>query len=110
MSKRLLAWDGSPGGTATWWHEDGDGDWAIEMMQDVTALLDANKEAQNHCYPYFSDRSAKLVARIPHIVIELWRVRYGIDYYSPDPDVQKKVDQLLNSSEWCWLRVGGGTL
>lgn len=109
MTKRLLAWDGNPHGTATWWHEDGEG-WAVETVQDATALLDMNKEAQNHCYPYFTDRSAKLVARIPLIVIELWRNRYGIDYYSRDPDVQRKVDDLLNSREWCWLRTDGSTL
>jgi hypothetical protein len=109
MTKRLLAWDGDPDGTAKYWHEDSEG-WAVETVQDATALLDMNKEAQNHADTRFMDRSAKLVARIPFIIIEKWRNELGIDYWSRDPDMQRKVDDLLNSSEWRWLRTDESTL
>jgi hypothetical protein len=109
MTKRLLSWDGSPHSAARWWHEDSEG-WAIETVQEPSLLLDMNKAAQNHCDTHWSDRSAKLVARIPAIVIELWRTRYGLDYYSRDPDVQRKIDQLLDSNEWRWLRVDNSRL
>jgi hypothetical protein len=109
MTKRLLGWDGDPNGTAKWWHEDGEG-WAVETVQDATALLDLNKEIQNHHDTHFSDRSAKLVALIPLIIIEKWRNELGIDYWSRDPDMQRKVDALLNDPDWRWLRTDGSTL
>ena len=92
------------------WHEDGEGNWAAEIVQDNTVLLDMNKEAQNHCDTHFSDRSAKLVARIPYSVIYKWLVDYGIDYFDPSPDTQRKVDSLLNSNEWRYLRVDNSVL
>lgn len=108
-SKRLLGYD-SLSGLAKYWHEDGEGNWAQEVVQDNTALLDANKEAQNHCDTHFHDRSAKLVARIPYSVIYKWLVDYGIDYFDMDPGVQRKVDDLLNSNEWRYLRVDESVL
>jgi hypothetical protein len=109
MTRRLLGWDGTPHGTVKWWHENSEG-WAVETVQDATDLLDLNKEAQNHHDTHFSDRSAKMVARIPFIIIEKWRNELGIDYWSRDPDMQRKVDDLLNSSEWKWLRTDESNL
>jgi hypothetical protein len=51
-----------------------------------------------------------MVARIPLIVIALWRNTLGIDYWSQDPAVQRKIDDLLNSNEWKWLRTDGSQL
>jgi hypothetical protein len=107
VNKRLLGFDPDTG-LAKWWHEDGEGNWAQEIVQDNTALLDANKEAQNHCDTHFPDRSVKLVARIPYSVIYTWMVKYGVDYWNPDH--QDKVDSLLNSSEWRYLRTDGSVL
>jgi hypothetical protein len=109
MTKRLLGYD-SLSGLAKWWHEDGEGNWAQEVVQDNDALLDANKVAQNHCDTRMREGTARLVARIPYSVIYKWRVDYGIDYFDPDPAVQRKVDDLLNSNEWRYLRVDNSVL
>jgi hypothetical protein len=72
----------------------------------VAPLLDLNKEAQNHCDPYNGERDVRMVARIPLIVIAKWRNELGVDYWNPDH--QDKVDELLNSTDWRWLRTDGG--
>lgn len=106
MSKRLLGWDGTEHGMATWWHENGEDDgWSVEYVQDTADLLDLNKEAQNHCNPWNADRDVRMVARIPLIVITKWRNELGIDYWNPDH--QDAVNRLLDSSDWRWLRVDG---
>lgn len=84
-------------------HRDHDGEFAVESRQDVQPILDANKEAQNHCNPNNADGSMRMVARIPLIVITKWRNELGVDFWNPDH--QDKVHALLNSSEWKWLRT-----
>lgn len=105
MSRRPLG-NNTQTGVQTWWHQDGEGNWAVEKVQDVDGILDLNRYQQNHGAPY-TPLGAEMqhVARIPLIVIELWRNKYGVDYWNPDH--QGKVDKLLNDSEWCWLRTGG---
>jgi hypothetical protein len=108
--KRILSWDGDPGGVVWWWHEDNAGNWAIEMVQDTTALLDFNVETQNHYDTNWSEGDGRLVARIPPVVVELWRKLYGVDYHSRDPDEQRKVDKLLNDLDWYKLRTDRSVL
>ena len=102
MSQRLLGFDPATG-LAQWWLEDGEGNWAQKSSQVVAPLLDLNKEAQNHCDPYNGARDVRMVARIPLIVIAKWRNELGVDYWNPDH--QDKVDELLNSADWRWLRT-----
>jgi hypothetical protein len=106
MTQRLLGWDHATG-LAKWWHEDGD-DWAQETVQHAVPILDLNKEAQNHCNPYNAERDVRMVTRIPLIIVEKWRNELGVDYWNPDH--QDKVDALLNSNEWRWLRTDWGTI
>ncbi|MBV8190853.1 MAG: hypothetical protein JOY64_21515 [Alphaproteobacteria bacterium] len=108
MSRRLLDWDGSAHGLAHFWHEDGAGDWAQEIVQQPSALLDLNREAQSHCDPYNSGRDVRMVARIPLVIVAKWRSELGVDYWNPDH--QAKVDALLNDPEWRWLRTDEGTI
>ena len=75
------------------------------MVQDCDPILDANKEASNHLNSWSASRDLQMVARIPFIVIEKWKKELGVDYW--DHDHQDKVDQLLDSSDWRWLRVDG---
>ena len=103
MSGRLLGFNPDTG-MASWWHEHADG-WAIENAQYADPILDLNKEAQNHCNPMNAAGDIRMVARIPLIVIQKWRNELGVDYWNPDH--QDKVDALLNSSEWRWLRTDG---
>lgn len=111
MTKKLLDWD-QGAGKAVYWHEHGDGDWAQEIVQDVTPLLDRNKVFQNHGDMRWqgSEHGIKHVATIPLVVIAKWREMYGFDYFDPDPAVQRKVDDLLNSNEWRYLRTDNSVL
>ena len=107
MSKRLLDWDRCAG-VAHWWLEDGEGNWAQQSFQHTDAMLDLNKEAQNHCDPYNGERDVRMVARIPLIIIEKWRNELGVDYWNPDH--QDRIDRLLNDPEWRWLRTDEGAI
>jgi hypothetical protein len=107
MSKRLLDWN-RQSGVASWWHQDGEGNWSEEAVQRAAPILDLNKEAANHCDPYNAERDVRMVARIPLIIIAKWRNELGVDYWNPDH--QAKVDRLLNDPEWKWLRTDGGTI
>ena len=93
MSQRLLDWNQETG-VASWWLEDGEGNWAQKSFQRTARLLDLNQEAQNHCDPYNAARDVRMVARIPLIIIAKWRNELGVDYWNPDH--QDKVDRLLN--------------
>ena len=107
MTQRLLDWNQETG-VASWWLEDAEGNWAKQSFQDTQRLLDLNKEAQNHCDPYNGERDVRMVARIPLIVIAKWRNELGVDYWNPDH--QDKIDELLNSADWRWLRTDGGVV
>lgn len=89
-------------------HRLHDGGFGIESRQDIQSILDANKEAQNHCNPNNVDGSLRLAARIPLIVITKWRNELGVDFWNPDH--QDKVDALLNDPEWRWLRTDSSVL
>lgn len=97
-------------GVTKLFHRLHDGDWAYESIQDCNPIIDANKEAQNHCNPWNADKSIRLDARIPLIFRQKWIDDYGIDFLSPDPDVQRRVDKLLDSSEWRWMRTSTASL
>jgi len=105
MSRRLIDFNRETG-VAHWWLEDGEGNWAQQSCQHTEALIDLNREAQNHCHPDNAARDMRMVARIPLIVIAKWRNELGVDYWNPDH--QDKVDALLNSADWRWLRTDGG--
>lgn len=94
-----------PGGITKLFHRLHDGDWVHESVQDCDPILDANKAEQNSDNP-LKHGDMQMVARIPFIVIEKWRNELGVDYWNPNH--QDKVDQLLDSSDWRWLRVDGG--
>ena len=79
---------------------------ALNSSGTGSIRVDLNKEAANHCNPYNVERDVRMVARIPLIVIAKWRNELGVDYWNPDH--QGKVDELLNSADWRWLRTDGG--
>lgn len=91
-------------------HRLHDGDWAYETIQDCESIFDANKEAQQHCSTWSADRSMRLDARIPLIFRQKWMDIYGVDFLDNDPDVQDRVDRILDSSEWRWMRTNTATL
>lgn len=106
MRSALL--DRLPDGTEVLFHREGDGNWIYEKRADVSPILDANKEAQNHCDTRNAARDMRLVARIPPIFILKWKNELGIDYYNRDH--QPAVNRLLNSNEYRWLRTDDSVL
>jgi hypothetical protein len=92
-------------------HRLHDGGWAYETIQHTTHdILDFNKERQNHYSATSQVNGDRLVASIPLIFVQKWLDDYGIDYWNPDPDMQKRVDRLLDDPEWKWLRTDNSTL
>ena len=105
MSK-LWDWNGDPNSPAYWWHQDGEGNVAVEMVQDTAGILAMNHAIREYCDVYSPDRDIRMEARIPPVVIEIWRKQYGIDFYKmSDPDQQAFIDKILDSNEWYKLRV-----
>jgi hypothetical protein len=90
-------------------HRLHDGDWAYETIQNTDPIIEANKWNQSF-NPISGNVPMKRVASIPVIFIEKWKRELGIDYWSKDPAMQRKVDALLNSSEWKWLRTDESVL
>ena len=73
------------------------------------AQIELNKDFQNSGLSGYSyDKTFKHVASIPVGVIELWVQQYGVDPTMKGNEVL--LARLLNSSEWKYLRTGGGRL
>lgn len=106
-TKRLLEHDEFSGLTEVF-HPGMDGKWAIESIQDVEPILDKNKALHNHDDGYSPSREMRRAATIPNIIIMKWRRELGVDIHNPDH--WPKVKQLLNSSEWRYLRTAPGNL
>ena len=82
---------------------------AIETIQDVDPILDANKSDYNSGRDgYTPSRALKKVAEIPLVVYQMWMDKYGIDALKKDH--APAVKRLLNSSEWRHLRTAPGWL
>ncbi len=90
-------------------NEDGTTDYAC--YADVTPVLDRNQamastndgwsvEGQQK-----SDKLLRRAASVPWALIHKWKYEEGLDYFSQDPDVQKRIMRRLNSREWYKLRT-----
>lgn len=89
-------------------HRLHDGGWAYETQQEVSPILDQNKAFQNDVPREMKQLGARRVASIPLVFIQKWYDELGIDYWNPDH--QQKVDELLDSSEYKWLRTDNSML
>jgi hypothetical protein len=80
----------------------------VHRTQNVDPVLAQNKVMANSGEsPYNADRSMKHVARIPRILIEMW-MKQGINFF--DENDWPKIERMLNSNEYLWLRTGSGCL
>lgn len=91
------------------------GELVVYREQDVEPYLDANKRAM-HCAPTWRPFAAqrgksqlRKVAEIPNIVAEQW-IREGINIFSPDPAMQKRIREKLDSNEFQHLRTFPGRM
>jgi hypothetical protein len=87
----------------------------VVRSQDVAPYLRANAQERNShsdWRPYASRKGAgnlRKVADIPNIVVEQWR-KEGIDVFSQDPAMQRKVRMKLDSNEYRYLRTMPGKM
>ncbi len=105
--KRLI--EVQPDGIVEWLHFDSaTGAFAIERVQDVEPVLEANKAAANAGDGYSPSRELREVAEIPMVVALKWKEERGIDVFNRDhwPAVKK----LLRDPEWRYLRTSPGRI
>ena len=81
---------------------------AVETVQDVEPILEANKADFNSGGHTSPTGALKKIAEIPLVVYQMWRDMYGID--ALDPNHRPAVRRLLNSSDWQHLRTAPGRL
>jgi hypothetical protein len=84
------------------------GQMVVKRTQDVTPYLEANKAARNSFSDWrpFAKQGMRQVAEIPNIVVEKWMRELGVNVF--DRNHAKKVQQLLNSNEYAYLRTSPG--
>lgn len=88
---------------------DMDGNFVIRHVQDCDPILDVNKASQAQGRSAWGmDPDMWKVASIPNVVIIKWLNDHGVNFY--DNNHWPHVKRLLNSSEYAWLRTGGGRL
>lgn len=85
-----------------------DGKLVVKRTQDVTPYLDANKQERNSFGDWrpLSGATRRKIAEIPNIVVEKWMRELGVNIF--DRNHAKKVQQLLNSNEYAYLRTSPG--
>lgn len=96
--------------TTKLFHRLHDGDWVHETIQDCTEIAETNQVRRNHVDPWNADKSLRHDACIPLIYREKWIKDYGVDFLNNDPDVQRRVDKILDDPEWRWMRTSNARL
>jgi hypothetical protein len=86
----------------------------VHRMQDVEPYLKANEAEFNEAptwrpYAKSKGRNLRKVADIPNIVVEQW-MKEGVNIFSNDPDMQKKVRKKLDDYTNRRLRTYPGRL
>jgi len=115
--KRLFGYDPDTGITEYWIDtEPGNehGGFAIQTVQDVEPILDANKELQTYGAAHYKQDSQEgswwHAARIPLTFQLHFLDKYGINIYSDDPTHMQALDKKLNDPDYRFLRVGDFTI
>lgn len=85
------------------------GEVCVYREQDVEPILNANRALINDAPSWrpYAGANIRKVASIPCIVAEQW-LKEGINIFSPDPDMQKKLRQKLNDYNYRYLRTYPG--
>lgn len=99
--ERLL--DYSPHtGMKTWFSASEDGDtWNLRYEQDVSPILDRNKEMQAESF----DKRSEMwhAASIPNVILMEWKTKHGVEAWNKDH--AEGVKRLLNDPDYRYLRV-----
>ena len=107
--KRLLSFDPLTGiQTIFHYRPDTDG-FTIETRQDVEAIIQANKAAQNDGTNGWSPtREFKHVASIPWKDLLLWSIESGVEMN--DPAFGDIIKRRLNDPDFRYFRTGLGVI
>lgn len=77
--------------------------FTLKKTQDVEPILKFNKMLQGD-KSLTRGKDLRRVAKIPMIVIEQW-LKEGIDIFSQEPEMRKKVKARLNDPTYQYLRT-----
>lgn len=77
--------------------------FTLKKTQDVEPILKFNKMLQGD-KSLTRGKDLRRVAKIPMIVIEQW-LKEGIDIFSQDPEMKRKVKARLNDPNYQFLRT-----
>lgn len=83
------------------------GELVVCRTQDTSPYLERNKRLRND-FQRRRRENMRLVAEIPNIVAEKWMRELGVNVF--DKNHAKKVQQLLNSNEYAFLRTSPGKM
>lgn len=107
MAKRLLSYD--PLTKTTSWHDYDHSTKTtfITESQDVSAILKNNESLRNdgEYKRHGIKEDLYHYARVPNSVIVEWKQKYGVDGFSTKEDDLKKIDKLLSSPDYKYLRT-----
>ena len=83
-------------------------DFTISTHQDVSDVIQNNKQLESNYSKYGKSRDMKLVASIPMNVIAVWKQQHGVDFFNPAH--KDGIKKLLNSPEYAFLRTSPGKI
>ena len=102
MTMKLIRRELNPhiGGIEEFWYDDETGKVVVKKVADIQKTMDMVKEmnAQHQTKPNYSDSQGQhLVARIPLVVIDLWKEQ-GFDWFeSTDKERREWLDRPENA-------------
>ena len=102
MTLKLIRRELNPhiGGIEEFWYDDETGKVVVKKVADIQKTMDMVKEmnAQHQTKPNYSDSHGQhLVARIPRVVIDLWKEQ-GFDWFeSTDKERREWLDRPENA-------------
>ena len=76
-------------------------------MAHVQRVMDQNARLK---HTGMKNEFGYIAASVPAAVKHIWKTEHGVDYDSQDPDMQKKIDRMMNDSDWRKLRIWEGKL
>ena len=102
-------YDKDTGVTEEFWYNEVTDEMTIKRYQDVEAVIDTNKNMFNsHNRVSYGDSNGNhLVARIPLILVEVWKNEHGFDWFASS-DRERRA--WLDKPEHAFLKVRPGKL
>src|SRR5210317_1987629 len=106
MITRSLGKDALTGLETIHHYDESTGETHIEHKQDITSVIELNKNLHNTSYQKDGVKESWMrAAIIPEIVQIQWRKEYGIKDIADD-EYWPKVRRLLNSPDYKYLKTG----